>query len=114
LDRGHRGFYLGLNFYLLISGHQYSALQFIIQFIKIVLLIKSHYPCAIEKFLGGHAVVAVGYDDQIKIKNTNCGLETTGALLIRNSWGTSWEIMVMVGFLMNNFEMISKRLVDFI
>jgi C1A family cysteine protease len=31
-----------------------------------------------------------GYDDAMKIKNTNCGTTTTGALLIRNSWGTSW------------------------
>lgn len=32
----------------------------------------------------------LGYDDKMKIKNTKCGLETTGALLIRNSWGKSW------------------------
>jgi len=51
---------------------------------------KIPYPCRGERILGGHAVVAVGYDDQMKIKNINCGLETTGALLIRNSWGTSW------------------------
>jgi C1A family cysteine protease len=32
-----------------------------------------------------------GYDDNLKIKNTNVGgIETTGALLIRNSWGTGW------------------------
>lgn len=44
-----------------------------------------------EKILGGHAIVAVGYDDKMKIKNTNPGaVETTGALLIRNSWGTGW------------------------
>jgi len=41
--------------------------------------------------VGGHAVVAVGYDDNMKIKNTNPGdVETTGAFLIRNSWGTRW------------------------
>ena len=40
--------------------------------------------------MGGHAVVAVGYDDAKKIKNPTCGKETTGALLIRNSWGTGW------------------------
>jgi C1A family cysteine protease len=41
--------------------------------------------------LGGHAIDAVGYDDQMKIKNANpCGVETTGAFLIRNSWGKSW------------------------
>jgi|ERR1044071_206240 C1A family cysteine protease len=38
----------------------------------------------------GHAVVAVGYDDKRKIKNTIDGKTTTGALLFRNSWGTSW------------------------
>ncbi len=48
------------------------------------------YPCKNESVLGGHAIDAVGYDDQMKIKNTKCGLETTGALLIRNSWGESW------------------------
>ena len=47
-------------------------------------------PCRGEKILGGHAVVALGFDDQMKIKNTTCGVETTGALLIRNSWGTGW------------------------
>jgi C1A family cysteine protease len=48
------------------------------------------FPCAGEKVLGGHAIDAVGYDDNMKIKNTNCNLETTGAFLIRNSWGTGW------------------------
>lgn len=48
------------------------------------------YPCLTETVRGGHAIVAVGYDDAIKIKNTDCGDSTTGALLIRNSWGTSW------------------------
>ena len=39
----------------------------------------------------GHNMAAVGYDDRIKIKNTDLtGTETTGALLIRNSWGTNW------------------------
>ncbi len=42
------------------------------------------YPAKGEKVVGGHAIVAVGYDDK-KVVN---GL--TGALLIRNSWGTSW------------------------
>ena len=48
------------------------------------------YPCQGERILGGHAVVAVGFNDEIKIQNTTCGVETTGALLIRNSWGTGW------------------------
>jgi C1A family cysteine protease len=33
---------------------------------------------------GGHAIVAVGYDDKKKVG------QDTGALLIRNSWGTGW------------------------
>jgi C1A family cysteine protease len=52
---------------------------------------KFPFPTAGEQIVGGHAVDAVGYDDSLKIKNTNPGgLETTGALLIRNSWGTGW------------------------
>lgn len=48
------------------------------------------YPCPGERAQWGHAIVAVGYDDGKKIKNTQCNIETTGALLIRNSWGTTW------------------------
>lgn len=52
---------------------------------------KIPYPTKNEKIVGGHAVVAVGYDDNLKIKNNFAGAtETKGALLIRNSWGTSW------------------------
>lgn len=51
---------------------------------------KIPFPCPRERWVGGHAIVAVGYDDKCKIKNTNCGKTTTGALLIRNSWGTGW------------------------
>ena len=52
---------------------------------------KIPFPTAGEKIVGGHAIVAIGYDDTMKIKNTNPGgVETTGALLIRNSWGTGW------------------------
>jgi C1A family cysteine protease len=49
------------------------------------------YPTSGESVVGGHAVVAVGYDDGKHIMNANPGAsETVGALLIRNSWGTSW------------------------
>lgn len=48
------------------------------------------YPSKKERIEGGHAIVAVGYNDKIKIKNTHDDKETTGALLIRNSWGKSW------------------------
>ena len=42
------------------------------------------YPGSGDTLEGGHAVLAVGYDDQKKIGSTK------GALLIRNSWGTGW------------------------
>ncbi len=48
------------------------------------------YPCPGESAQWGHAVVAAGYDDKKKLKNTECDKSTTGALLIRNSWGTGW------------------------
>lgn len=52
---------------------------------------KIPYPTRGERVEGGHAVAAVGYDDKLKIKNENRGAtETTGALLIRNSWGAAW------------------------
>lgn len=49
------------------------------------------FPTNRESVLGGHAVLAVGYDDTKKVRNTlPGGVETTGAILIRNSWGSSW------------------------
>jgi len=48
------------------------------------------YPCDGEKAEWGHAIVAVGYDDNKKIKNLKCNKVTTGALLFRNSWGAEW------------------------
>ena len=52
---------------------------------------KIPYPTPGEKIAGGHAIAAIGYDDTMKIKNTNPkAVETKGALLIRNSWGTGW------------------------
>jgi C1A family cysteine protease len=48
-------------------------------------------PVSADKVVGGHAIVAVGYDDTVKIKNTNPGgVETTGAILFRNSWEPGW------------------------
>lgn len=37
-----------------------------------------------DRVYGGHAVMCVGYDDEHKVG------EATGALRIRNSWGTHW------------------------
>jgi len=52
---------------------------------------KIPYPAIGESVVGGHAVVAVGYDDSMKIKSTHpLAPETTGALLIRNSWSQDW------------------------
>lgn len=51
---------------------------------------KIPFPCDTERVLGGHAIVAVGYNDDMVIKNPTSGEETTGALLIRNSWGDYW------------------------
>jgi len=54
---------------------------------------KIPFPTPRERVLGGHAVDAVGYDDNIVIKNDNAAADdegTKGALLIRNSWGTEW------------------------
>jgi C1A family cysteine protease len=51
---------------------------------------KIPYPCEGEKVEGGHAIMAVGYDDKMSIKNEMCDKETKGALLIRNSWGAEW------------------------
>lgn len=48
------------------------------------------YPCKGEDALWGHAVMAVGYDDDRKISNLKCKTETKGALMIRNSWGKNW------------------------
>jgi C1A family cysteine protease len=49
------------------------------------------YPTAGEKNIGGHAVIAAGFDDKMEIKNDAAGAKkTTGALLIRNSWGKTW------------------------
>ena len=33
---------------------------------------------------GGHAILAAGYDDSLKIGSS------TGAFIIRNSWGDGW------------------------
>jgi C1A family cysteine protease len=49
------------------------------------------FPAGKERTVGGHAVMAVGYDDGRKIRNAAKGAkETVGAFLIRNSWGEGW------------------------
>jgi C1A family cysteine protease len=52
---------------------------------------KIPFPDKNEDVEGGHAVMAVGFDDNIKIVNPNNNkIVSTGAIKIRNSWGTSW------------------------
>ncbi|RJQ51637.1 MAG: cysteine protease [Actinobacteria bacterium] len=52
---------------------------------------KIPFPASGERVVGGHAVAAVGYDDNLEIENSSSpGAASKGALLIRNSWGTGW------------------------
>ena len=69
---------------------------------------KIPYPAAGDKPVGGHAIDCVGYDDSISIANAAAGAKpTTGALLIRNSWGTAWG---MAGYGWLPYEYVLKGL----
>jgi C1A family cysteine protease len=48
------------------------------------------YPTRGEHVKGGHAVAAVGYDDTVRVPQGDGARSTTGAFLIRNSWGRDW------------------------
>ena len=45
-----------------------------------------------EKVVGGHAVLAVGYEDSMQITSPTTGLVSQGAVLVRNSWGAGWGL----------------------
>ena len=47
------------------------------------------FPRQTDRREGGHAIDAVGYDDNKVITHAG-GDSTKGALLIRNSWGSGW------------------------
>jgi C1A family cysteine protease len=52
---------------------------------------KIPFPDKNENVIGGHAVMAVGFDDDKKIVNPgNKKISYQGAFLIRNSWGVEW------------------------
>jgi C1A family cysteine protease len=51
---------------------------------------KIPFPSSNDRVVGGHAILAVGYDDSIRIPVGNGARETVGALIIRNSWGPTW------------------------
>lgn len=44
------------------------------------------FPTARDRLLGGHAVLAVGYDNTMEIP----GIDQKGAVIFRNSWGSNW------------------------
>ena len=82
---------------------------------------KIPFPSPTDKVAGGHAIMAVGYDDTLAIKNANGGTTTTGALLIRNSWGTGWGEAgygwlpyeyVLKGLAVDWWTLISQEYVD--
>ncbi len=73
------------------------------------------YPGTGSVYRGGHANVAVGYDDSLQIGTDR------GALLIRNSWGPEWGLggygwmsyqYVLKGLANDFWSMISARWLD--
>jgi len=48
------------------------------------------YPTPKDKLQGGHAVLAVGYNDSVVIEDSDGKTTTEGCLLFRNSWGEKW------------------------
>jgi C1A family cysteine protease len=49
------------------------------------------FPASSESVQGGHAIVAVGYDNDKVVKHPYAnGEDSRGAFIIRNSWGTDW------------------------
>ena len=50
------------------------------------------YPSKLNSdiYIGSHAMLMVGYDDNKKITNPFNGVTTTGAFLIMNSWSIEW------------------------
>jgi C1A family cysteine protease len=51
---------------------------------------KIPYPSTSDVVLGGHSLMAVGYDDSVEIQNSKSEEFFKGAFLVRNSWGPDW------------------------
>lgn len=51
---------------------------------------KVPFPSPGESVVGGHAVMAVGYDDKISLPGGGLGVNSTGGVLVRNSWTPDW------------------------
>jgi C1A family cysteine protease len=67
-------------------------------------------PTPDESVDGGHAIVAVGYDDEKEIVNPNDSrVFSKGAFLIRNSWGTEWG---MNGYGWLPYDYVTSGLAD--
>lgn len=49
-------------------------------------------PSPRDALRGGHAVLAVGYNDDLETSLPGAAKRTRGALLIRNSWGVDWGV----------------------
>lgn len=61
------------------------------------------FPGPASRPRGGHANVAAGYDDHLKIGGD------TGALLVRNSWGTGWGLS---GYGWMSYRYVTEGLAD--
>jgi C1A family cysteine protease len=48
------------------------------------------FPSQQDRLLGGHAVLAVGYNDNHKANGNAKAAKKEPSLIIRNSWGTDW------------------------
>jgi C1A family cysteine protease len=59
------------------------------------------FPAIGDEELGGHAVMAAGYDNSMKCPNT----KTPGAFLIRNSWGVAWGL---AGYFWMPYEILTR------
>ncbi len=73
------------------------------------------FPKPGDSVAGGHAIVAVGYDDKKTIE------KYTGAILIRNSWGTEWGMAgygwlpyayVLTGLAVDFWSLVESKFTD--